>query len=213
MTWVTKFGTGVAKLLKPPQKDRFRLINNTVGVGLRLIPRCAEAAALGLCAMLALVPSAQATVIWDFSYSGIFPDFGFRYGLPDTASGQITTTDLNPVSHAYRITGITGLWNGYTITGPISYGGNDNLLFAVSPLLDSNGLSFAAGGHDANLYRGYNGAYWDWVDSGSTLVNNGSFSVTELETTAVPEPASVAVLGLSLGLLGTLGLGRRLARR
>jgi hypothetical protein len=215
MAWLTKFDVGIDNLLKTLQGDVLKLVNDAMpDSGLRPIRRCAEAAASGLCAVFALVATAQATVIWDFSYSGTFPNYGFRYGLPDTASGQLTTTDLNPVTHAYTITGITGLWNGYTITGLIPYGGNDDLLFAGSPLLDFNGLSFAAGGHDANLYHGYNGAYWDWVDFGSTLVNNGSFSVTELvPTTAVPEPTPVAVLGLSLAFLGTFGLGRRHARR
>lgn len=161
-------------------------------------------AVLGLCAFIALSAPARADIIWNFSYSGTFPNYGPHYDEPDTVTGQLTTTDLNPATDTYTIVAITGMDNGSSITG-LDQASYDNLLYAKTPYLDYWGFSFStAAGDDVNLYyNAASGHYWDWFDSGRTLVENGVFTVSEAPA-ATPEPASSALLGAGLVLLAMM---------
>lgn len=85
--------------------------------------------------------------------------FGFSYAREGIqASGVLTTSDLDPITNAYTITGITGQRNGATITGLIDkqapgleysnhpYFYYDNILYNNSTLFDQGGMLFTVEG-------------------------------------------------------------------
>ncbi|MEH2317676.1 PEP-CTERM sorting domain-containing protein [Nostoc sp.] len=147
--------------------------------------------------------AAQAVQLFDFQYS--FPS----YQVNDpaiSASGILTTTDLDPINNNYTITGISGTRKAQgiteTITGlllPGTYGINDNFLNASTPLLTQNGFSYlvSGSGEDGNgnvnlFYSSLNEGYSEL----SSNVDYGSFSVIPRP---VPEPYTVSGSLLALG--------------
>ncbi|MCC5617027.1 PEP-CTERM sorting domain-containing protein [Nostoc sp. CHAB 5836] len=147
--------------------------------------------------------AAQAVQLFDFQYS--FPSYEAN-GTPIFAMGTLTTTDLDPIKNNYTITGITGTRKAQGITetiigllSPGTYGINDNLLNASTPLLTRNGFAYLASGsgEDGNgninvFYSSFNEGYSEL----SSDVDYGSFSI-------IPRPVSEPyTLGGSLVALG-----------
>jgi hypothetical protein len=141
---------------------------------------------------------AQADVIWDFNYTSVTPGY--------SASGTFTT---GCCGSPYTVTGITGTADTFAITGPVSYAGQDQLLYVPQfngSYADFAGISFAnANGVDYNIT---NLASGNWINI-STLDpgGNGSAAVAvDMTVTRVPEPTIPALLGM--GLVG-FGIIRR----
>lgn len=151
--------------------------------------------------LCAFGPAAQAEPLtWDWSWTGA-----------NTGGGTLTT---DPESRRlYKVTAITGTWDGHTITGLApneSVGGNDNLLLAGSPQLNVFGTAFNIPGDGINLY--YNGAVggYNSFDADTETSTLGMFTAT-LAPAAVPEPASLSMLGAVLIALGLLHRRKRAA--
>ena len=147
--------------------------------------------------------AAQAVQLFDFQYS--LPNYEAN-GTPISASGILTTTDLDPIKNNYTITGISGTRKAQGITekiigllSPGTYGINDNLLNASTPLLTQNGFSYLVSGSgehgngNVNLfYSSFNEGYSEL----SSDVDYGSFSVIPRP---IPEPYTVSGSLLALG--------------
>ncbi|MCW5314390.1 PEP-CTERM sorting domain-containing protein [Nostoc sp. KVJ3] len=147
--------------------------------------------------------TAQAVQLFDFEYS--FPSYEAN-SAPISASGTLTTTDLDPVKNNYTITGITGTRKVQGITetiigllSPGTYGLNDNLLNASTPLLTQNGFSYLVSGNGEDGNGDVNVFYSSFDEGYSELSSNvdyGSFSVTPR---SVPEPYTASGSLLALG--------------
>ncbi|MBV8884571.1 MAG: hypothetical protein JO235_11325 [Chroococcidiopsidaceae cyanobacterium CP_BM_RX_35] len=148
-------------------------------------------------------------------------DFGYS-GSGITASGILTTNPYDPSivnpntgqqTGGYLITGITGQRNGNSIDmllSPNTVGGNDNLLFTISPYIDKFGFAYQSGGID--YYNAFNvaGGYFEQSSQTSSATPLTSFTITPPSPpppTPVPEPSEemvVVVMGVWIG--GAWGL-------
>ena len=145
--------------------------------------------------------------LFDFSYSFSTTDtLHFPTGF-SSASGQLTATDQG--GGIFLATGITGLWNGETITGllsPLAFLDNDNLLLPSAPkVLDFAGISFlTADNTKVNVFflpampGGANSYVEDSVITGLEFAFGPNFTLTA----AVPEPSTWVMM-----LLGFAGIG------
>ncbi len=147
--------------------------------------------------------AAQAIQLFDFQYS--FPSYE-ENGTAISASGVLTTTDLDPLNNNYTITGISGarVAQGTTekiigLLSPGEYGINDNLLNANPPLLTKNGFSYLVAGNGEDgmgnvnvFYSSFNEGYSEF----SSDVDFGNFSVIRR---SVPEPYTIGGLLLACG--------------
>ena len=153
-----------------------------------------------------------------------------------SGSGQLTTADVLD-GIGYDITAISGTIGNELVTGLI--GGNpgystgngqapsvitadggfyyDNILYPaansdVAALLDNSGLLLATAGHaEANIYGvGSNGYGYTSSISGGTSYDINDGSGASFSIAAVPEPASMALIGS--GLFGLAVIRRRRAR-
>jgi hypothetical protein len=167
--------------------------------------------ALALAVMAAPVAASAAT--YDFSYTGT--------GGAPVGSGVITTSNTLDAVGGYDITDITGTFGGSAITGLIANPNQpnetslptntyDNVLFpSASMSFDRYGVAFNVG---TDIYNVFDGV----ADGGTTdtahpygLIINGAESFGNFSLTAVPEPATWAMMLVGFGGLGAVIRSRR----
>lgn len=154
-------------------------------------------------ALLLFSPTAKAGV-FTFTYNDIADAL--------SGSGTFTTGD---VSSPYLVTGISGIADGFTITGlmpPVGpstppFGNNNLLYYPGSPnFVDFSGIAFTtSGGPNFDLYfnnvefTGYSKLQQPAIDSGFGLAAGTPISLT---VSAVPEPASWVMMLLGFAAVG-----------
>ena len=158
--------------------------------------------AVGLVAAMLVTPAAAHAGTYEISYTGATD--------PAAVSGDVfvTTTDAS-AGGPFTALSINGERNGIPVTMLSAYASSDQLLYAVSPLVDFSGISFStAAAGDFNLYSSGGGYY-----ETSSAVDPGGYGLgatpINLTVTAVPEPPSIALFGVGLVGLCALFYGRR----
>jgi hypothetical protein len=171
----------------------------------------------GAALALTFASSAASAKTWDFSFTGDNGVSGSGELFTGASGSPFTVTGASGT-----ITDTQGALSGspFTINGLSGYAAADNLLYVPptqpSGYVDFGGISFTTtAGVDFNLGGGGTGSpsavLNDSVNDpiGYPVPTFGSNNIT-LSISAVPEPASWAMMLLGVGVIG---LGLRIARR
>ena len=155
---------------------------------------------IGLAAAILLSAHAAHANVFEIDYTTV---------AGGTADLAVTTFDA-PVGGPFSIISITGTRAGDMITGLSAYASSDNLVSPTSPYFDFSGVSYTtAHSGDFNLFTQNGGIYElsSITDPGGYPNNDPALS--SVDVTDVPEPASLAMLGVGLFGLGTICRARR----
>jgi len=169
------------------------------------------ALAIASLTLLSLAPAARADAIYDWWLSCQDPTIGC------SGSGTLTTDGAGGQPNSLIVTNATGtivLGSAYNITGLSPYAGSDNLFYDPSTanpgFVDFGGISFTTDGgtgHDLNIGGSYVNGQYVLNDESTNPAGYpgvaGSY-VINFNAVQVPEPGSLAMLGLGLAAAGLI---------
>ncbi len=164
-----------------------------------------------------LLAATAALAIASFTTTASAASFGFSFTDTSSnilASGSLTTNNTPSLPGGFNVASISGTVTGFgAITGlinnpnapAVSSNGLffwDNVIFPASPHVTLNGLLFTTAGAQWNIYR--NGADVFTGHDGTRYIPNrsGTQFAGVFTLTAVPEPASWAMMIAGFGLVG-----------
>jgi hypothetical protein len=159
-----------------------------------------------LAGILLLATSAHASIIYKFDFTGLIGvtgGTGADFSITLTYSDYVTTTGMAPAPGAPLATSL-----GY----PVAYAGTNNsgqwgFDDDTSSSISDSGFFF--GGESFLFSPFFHSGYFTapGIFAGSVLGNapsifSGSATLTIIDTSVIPEPATLALLGLGLAGLG-----------
>jgi hypothetical protein len=124
----------------------------------------------------------------------------------DVASGTLTASLIS--SGVYQVTGISGTFDGVTITGLSSYANADNeLFFPAQPYVDFQGISFLTSLGAVNLFS--NSGYFEVKSSVDPVGYYFNGTQISLNVSATPLPDGLPLFATGLALIGMMAWWRK----
>jgi hypothetical protein len=153
-------------------------------------------------------PAAEAIAsTFDWTITGPAADLG---GVPLPGHGVLTATPDG--GGAYSLDTISGEVGGFTITGPTSFFGSDNILYPDGlTYISTNGIAFTTTGPTVNIFSFYSQVTPPSGNAYGEYAGSAGFGVGTFTLLAVPEPSTWALTLIGFASLG-LAVGAKASR-
>ncbi len=160
------------------------------------IIRVASVAVGVLLTMAAFTSGGAVAETFDWTLTGPAADLG---GVPLPGHGVLTAT---PDGGAYTLDTISGEVGGYTITGPTTFFGSDNILYPDGlTTISTSGIAFTTAGPTVNIFSFYSQGSSPSGNAYGEFASGVGFGVGTF-TLAVPEPSTRALTLVGFAALG-----------
>ncbi len=161
------------------------------------IIRAASVAVGALLAMAAFTSAEAIAETFDWTLTGPAADLG---GVPLPGHGVLTATADG--GGAYTLDTISGEVGGYTITGPTTFFGSDNILYPDGlTTISTSGIAFTTAGPTVNIFSFYSQGSSPSGNAYGEFASGVGFGVGTF-TLAVPEPSTWALTLVGFAALG-----------